>query len=154
MTVLHADPSMLPAILEIENESFTCPWSERSFQEAFESPSITVYAAVDETNAVLGFSCLMTSFEQAEILNIAVRESARKNGIGQALMDAMLTEGIRDGVEDFYLEVRESNTAARHLYDRNGFFPLGVRRRYYTNPVEDAIVMLKDIDVDRTRNSE
>lgn len=143
MTVVHANPAMLPAILEIENEAFPCPWSERSFKEAFESQSIAVFAAVDEGNAVLGFSCLLVSFEDGEILNIAVREAARKNGIGQMLMDAMLSEGIRGGVRDFYLEVRESNTAARHLYDRNGFFPIGVRRRYYSKPVEDAIVMRK-----------
>lgn len=147
MTILHAEPSMLPAILEIENEAFTCPWSEKSFEEAFSSPNITVFAAVDETNenALAGFSCLMWYGDEGEILNIAVKASARKNGIGQLLMDAMLTEGTANGVRDFYLEVRESNTAARHLYDKNGFVALGVRRRYYTRPVEDAVIMRKTI---------
>lgn len=145
MTILHADPAILPAILDIENEAFTCPWSGKSFEEAFESPNITVYAALDEEQNVAGFACLMTFGDEGEILNIAVRLSARKAGIGQMLMDAMLTEGTENGVRDFYLEVRESNTAARHLYDKNGFLPLGIRKRYYTKPVEDAIVMRKTI---------
>lgn len=145
MTILHADPSMLPAILEIENEAFTCPWSEKSFAEAFESPHITVYAAVHADGSIAGFSCLMCCGEEGEILNIAVRTSARKNGIGQLLMDAMLTEGSADGVRDFYLEVRESNAAARHLYEKNGFETLGIRKRYYSKPVEDAVIMRKTI---------
>ncbi len=145
MTILHADPAMLPAILEIENEAFTCPWSEKSFEEAFASPNITVYAAVDDEQNVLGFSCLMWYGDEGEILNIAVRTSARKNGIGQLLMDAMLSEGSANGVRDFYLEVRESNAAARHLYDKNGFEALGIRKRYYIKPVENAIVMRKTI---------
>ena len=146
MTIRHADPSMLSAILEIENEAFTCPWSEKSFEEAFDSPNITVYAAVDEENTLAGFSCLMSFADEGEILNIAVKTSARKRGIGQLLMDAMLNEGTANGVRDFYLEVRESNTAARHLYEKNGFLILGVRRRYYAKPVEDAIVMRKSAE--------
>ena len=147
MTVLHAEPSMLPAILDIENEAFTCPWSEKSFEEAFASPNITVFAAVDETNEndLAGFACLMWYGDEGEILNIAVRTSARKNGIGQLLMDAMLTEGAADGVRDFYLEVRESNAAARHLYDKNGFEILGIRKRYYSKPVENAVIMRKTV---------
>lgn len=146
MTVLHADPAMLSAVLEIENEAFTCPWSEKSFEEAFASENIIVYAAVDDDGCVAGFSCLMWYGEEGEILNIAVRTSARKNGIGQRLMDAMLTEGCENGVRSFYLEVRESNTAARRLYEKNGFEALGIRKRYYIKPVENAVVMRKTID--------
>ena len=138
---------MLADILDLENEAFTCPWSENNFREAFDSPHITVFAAVDETagNALTGFSCLMSYDSEGEILNIAVRLSARKHGIGQMLMDAMLNEGTSKGVTDFFLEVRESNAAARHLYEKNGFESLGVRKRYYSKPVEDAVIMRKTI---------
>ncbi|MBQ2277730.1 MAG: ribosomal protein S18-alanine N-acetyltransferase [Clostridia bacterium] len=145
MTILHADPAMLPVILEIENEAFTCPWSEKSFAEAFEAQNITVYAAVAEDGSIAGFSCLMWYADEGEILNIAVRESARKNGVGGQLMNAMLTEGAADGVRTFFLEVRESNTAARRLYEKNGFEILGVRKRYYSKPVEDAVIMRKTV---------
>ena len=56
-------------------------------------------------------------------------------------MDAVLTEAAADGVTSFFLEVRESNTATRHLYEKNGFEAIGVRKRYYAKPVEDAIIM-------------
>ena len=145
MTLCHADPSMLPAILDIENAAFTCPWSQKSFEEAFASEHITVYAALTPDGCVAGFSCLMACGEEGEILNIAAHPDRRRQGIGQMLMDAMITEGTEKGVQDFYLEVRESNTAARRLYEKNGFEALGIRKRYYTNPVENAIIMRKTI---------
>ena len=146
MILCHADSSMLPAILAIENAAFTCPWSEKSFEEAFASEHITVYAVLTPDGAVAGFSCLMAYGEEGEILNIASHPDMRRHGIGQMLMDAMITEGAEKGVLAFYLEVRESNAAARHLYEKNGFEALGIRKRYYTNPVENAVVMRKTID--------
>jgi len=145
MTLCHADPSMLPAILDIENAAFTCPWSRKSFEEAFDSEHITVYAVLAPDGTVVGFSCLMAYEEEGEILNIAAHPDMRRQGIGQMLMDAMITEGAEKGVQDFYLEVRESNAAARRLYEKNGFDPLGIRKRYYTNPVENAVIMRKTI---------
>lgn len=146
MTLCHADPSMLPAILDIENAAFTCPWSQKSFEEAFDSEHITVYAVLAPDGCVAGFSCLMAYDDEGEILNIAAHPDMRRQGIGQTLMTAMLTEGAENGVRTFYLEVRESNTAARRLYEKNGFEALGIRKRYYTNPVENAVVMRKTID--------
>lgn len=145
LKIVRADLSMLSDILETENISFTCPWSEKSFIDAFEAANITIYAAVDEKNHVLGFSCLLAIADEGEILNIAVHPSARKNGVGDSLMNAMLSDGVCCGVNYFYLEVRESNVAARHLYEKNGFVALGVRRRYYSKPTEDAVIMRKTV---------
>ncbi len=146
MNIVFAEPFMLPAILAIENASFTMPWSEKSFAEALESDNIKVLAALDGDGNVAGFGCLMTLDEEGEILNIAVHPSVRKAGIGQKLLDAMILLGLGMGVRDFYLEVRESNVPARSLYEKNGFIPLGRRKRYYSKPVEDAIVMKKSIE--------
>ena len=143
MILCHAEPSMLPAILDIENAAFTCPWSQKSFEEAFASEHITVYAVLTSDGCVAGFACLMTYGEEGEILNIAAHPDMRRQGIGQMLMDAMIAEGAEKGVQNFYLEVRESNAPARHLYEKNGFEALGIRKRYYTNPVENAVVMRK-----------
>ena len=145
MILCHAEPSMLPAILEIENEAFTCPWSQKSFEEAFASEHITVYAVLTPDGCVAGFACLMAYDAEGEILNIAAHPDRRRQGIGQMLMDAMIAEGAEKGVQDFYLEVRESNAPARHLYEKNGFEALGIRKRYYTNPVENAVIMRKTI---------
>lgn len=145
MILCHAELSMLPAILDIENAAFTCPWSQKSFEEAFASEHITVYAVLTPDGCLAGFSCLMAYGEEGEILNIAAHPDMRRQGIGQMLMDAMITEGSEKGVQDFYLEVRESNAPARHLYEKNGFEALGIRKRYYTNPVENAVIMRKTI---------
>lgn len=146
MNLVEADVSMLPAILAIEKASFTVPWSEKSFDEAFASDSITVLAVVDDGGNVAGFGCLLAVDGEGEILNIAVHPSVRKNGIGQMLMNGMITAGMERGVRDFYLEVRESNVPARGLYEKNGFAALGRRKRYYSKPTEDAILMKKTSD--------
>jgi ribosomal-protein-alanine N-acetyltransferase len=79
--------------------------------------------------------------DEGEIANLAVREPTRRRGIGAALLDAALAEGTRRGAANMYLEVRESNEAARRLYASRGFEEIGRRRRYYRHPVEDAIVL-------------
>ncbi len=145
MKIIKATSDKTAEIVAIENASFTCPWSEKSFNEAFASPNVTIYAAVSDDDAVVGFACIMTLDEESEILNIAVAPTSRKCGIGEALLHAMIENAQANGVLDFYLEVRESNATARHLYEKNGFIPLGVRRKYYIKPVEDAIVMRKSV---------
>ncbi len=147
MNIVEAEAFMLPAILAIENASFAVPWSEKSFQEAFESDNITVLAALDDDGNVLGFGCLLAVDGEGEILNIAVHPSVRKAGIGQRLLGGMISVGFDLGVRDFYLEVRESNHPARGLYEKNGFAVLGRRKRYYSKPVEDAILMKKTLNI-------
>lgn len=144
--VTRATPEMLTDILDIENLSFTCPWSKKSFVEAFEAETMMIYAAVDGDSRVCGFSCLLTIGDEGEIPNIAVHPSARKSGIGQLLMNAMLADCEKNGIRDIYLEVRDSNAPARHLYEKNGFSAIGVRRRYYQKPTEDAIVMRLELN--------
>ena len=136
---------MIDSIVDIENEAFTCPWSKRSFEEAAGSDNISVYAAVDKDDTVCGFICFLIIDSEAELLNIAVSEKFRKKGIASALMDHMFLELSYRFVERIFLEVRESNAPARSLYVKYGFEILGNRRRYYTKPVEDAVLMQKKI---------
>ncbi len=145
--IVEATERMLPEILEIENASFTVPWSEKSFREAFDADHITVLAAIDEETDVLGFGCLLAVDGEGEILNIAVRPDVRKAGIGRALLGEMIIVGFDLDVREFYLEVRESNTPARSLYEKLGFVTLGRRKRYYSKPVEDAILMKKTLNI-------
>lgn len=91
-----------------------------------------------------GFALLRLLGEEAEILTLAVRETYRRQGMANALVDAMLSYGQARGARHFFLEVRESNSAAQALYGRHGFIPLSRRKDYYHNPdgtSEDAIVM-------------
>ena len=134
----------LEEILAIENASFTCPWSRQSFLDAFAGGPVTIYAA-ERDGVLVGFSCLLTIGEEAEILNIAAAPDHRHEGVGGLLLTRMLDDAEESGAQNVYLEVRASNTPARSLYKKAGFSEIGIRRHYYTKPREDAILMKKAI---------
>lgn len=141
MIILEAAPDMLDDILALENEAFTCPWSAQSFREAFEAENITIYAAQTEDGILCGFACLMVIDFEAELLNIAVSNAYRRQGIADALMNRLLNDAAQKHVTDVFLEVRLTNTPAQELYQKHGFEILGTRKKYYTNPTEDAVIM-------------
>ena len=147
LTVREADRELLDAILAIENASFTCPWSEKSFLDAFDAETVTIYAA-EEDGQLVGFSCLLVVEDEAEVLNIASAPGFRRRGAGQALLSRMLSDCEARGVSAVYLEVRESNAPARGLYQKNGFCEIGVRRNYYDRPKENAVLMKYTINKD------
>lgn len=141
LTVVEADRTRLPALLRIENASFTCPWSEESFREALDADPISIPVCLGEQGEVVGFACLMTVADEGELLNIAVDPAFRRMGAARVLMDACLSLCAEKQIAALYLEVRESNTPARTLYRSYGFRELGMRRNYYEKPRENAILM-------------
>lgn len=143
VTITEASDSLIEDILAIENEAFSCPWSKRSFQEAFESDNITIYVAQNEEGQLCGFACIMAIDFEAELLNIAVSKRFRRMGIGDALLQHSLDEVKNKNVTDVFLEVRMSNIAAQELYNKHGFEALGIRKKYYSDPTEDAVIMKK-----------
>lgn len=145
MKLIYADHSHIDRISEIENASFSCPWSKKSFSDAIDSDNISVCIAEDENAGICGFICVLKIDGEAELLNIAVDEKHRGYGIGSFLMDYMINSITDKNVERIFLEVRESNVPARSLYEKYGFEIIGKRRRYYTKPVEDAILMQKTL---------
>jgi [ribosomal protein S18]-alanine N-acetyltransferase len=84
--------------------------------------------------------------DEGELANLAVAPDLRGQGIAGALLDAMLSDASRRGITQVYLEVRESNTAARHLYAARGFGEIGRRKSYYRSPTEDALILRRTID--------
>ena len=145
MKIINVTTDMIPQILEIEASSFSVPWSEKSFIDALESEKITLCAAIDEIGAICGFVCFLIIDTEAELLNIAVSVKERKKGIASALLEYMMGVMVSSNVEKIFLEVRESNIPARYLYEKYGFDIIGKRRKYYSNPTEDAILMQKTI---------
>lgn len=138
----------LGAIAELEKAAFSDPWSLASFQSVLAEPAAYVAAARErESDGVAGYVVAWFAADEGEIANLAVREPTRRRGIGAALLDAALEEAGRRGAANMYLEVRESNEAARALYASRGFEEIGRRKKYYRHPVEDAVVLrwtLKD----------
>ena len=137
-------PSDLDAVLEIETASFTSPWTREMYLAELQNVGVSFCYLARESGTVLGFCSFWRVVDELHINNLAVAEPYRRRGIGTALLDYVLNEGARMGARRATLEVRRSNDAARHLYERLGFSAAGVRPAYYTNPVEDALVLWRE----------
>ena len=129
-------------IIEIDQASFTQPWSRATMEIAVQRAGRGEYIAfvAEDDGAICGFVIAWTVFEEGEIATIAVDESARGQCIGRRLLEAALTECKRRGAETIFLEVRPHNASARHLYEQIGFTSVGVRPKYYKNG-DDAVIM-------------
>ncbi len=135
-----AVPADAPAMGRIERASFGDPWTDRSLEEALRSPNGTGLVAL-KGGQMVGYLLARHVGGSGEILNLAVAPGVRRKGVGKALLAAGLR--VFDGldVEEIFLEVRESNQAARTLYLAEGFAVVGMRRGYYRSPLEDALVL-------------
>ena len=132
----------LPDVSRIERASFADPWGQGDFQSVMESPQTIFLVAVDEiTEGIVGYAVALTVLDESEILNIAVDPAMRGRGLGGRLLDAAIAEVVGRGAVAAFLEVRESNAAARELYRSRGFEELSRRRGYYRTPAEDALVL-------------
>jgi ribosomal-protein-alanine N-acetyltransferase len=130
----------IPAILEIEAVSNTAPWSERSFQAELTNPQ-SVFRVAIEQGKVCGYAGLWTLVDEAHITTVAVAPDRRGQGIGRALTIEVLQEAKRLGMLCATLEVRRSNEPAIRLYEKLGFEHAAVRKGYYPDNREDALVM-------------
>jgi ribosomal-protein-alanine N-acetyltransferase len=139
----------LDAVLAIESESFTSPWTREMYLAELQNVGVSFcYLARDESGRILGFCSFWRVLDELHVNNLAITPEYRRRGIATALLSYVLDEGARLGAHRATLEVRRSNDAARRLYERLGFATAGVRRGYYTNPVEDALVLWRE-DLDR-----
>lgn len=125
----------------IERESFGDPWGSREFTSALDAPQTIFLVAEDVAGVVAGYAIAVAVADEAELLNLAVHPELRGRGIGGDLLDATIAAVKSRGADQIYLEVRESNEAARKLYAARGFDELTRRRGYYRYPVEDALVL-------------
>lgn len=132
----------LDQVEAIEKEIFSLPWSKKSFHDAC-SHSENIYLVCADEDKIAGYCGLWTVFGEGNITNMAVSADYRRQGIGKALMQEMEKRGQQIDVSVFFLEVRESNEAAKKLYEQMGYREIGKRKRFYERPVEDAIVMSK-----------
>jgi len=137
-------------IARIERSCFADPWTEESFRRILGGPSaIFQVVGYPPDYDVAGYVIAFSIGEDAELLNIAVHPDHRGKGLAGQMLDAVLIELRAHGVRNAFLEVRESNRAARGLYDSRGFREIGRRRNYYRRPVEDALVMRRMLEVAR-----
>lgn len=129
----------MPAVHAIEVAVFADPWSVRDFRECVTSD--TTFLVAETTEGVAGYVVALDAAAEGEILNLAVAPGGRRHGVGRALVNEVLAVLTERGVRQVYLEVRESNAAARALYAAHGFREVGRRAQYYRRPVENAIIL-------------
>lgn len=135
-----ATPDDAPALHALELACFPDPWSESGLASALEPPHGWGLLA-EGGQGVLGYLIGRDVGGSGEILNLAIAPGARRRGLGRTLLEQGLAAMTARGVTEVFLEVRASNAAALALYQRAGFRVVGVRRRYYRSPSEDALVL-------------
>lgn len=131
----------MDAVLEIEGLSFPTPWSRRLFLNELSNPISQIIMAKDDKEMVLGYICFWIMADEAHIMDIAVHPGFRKQGIGKQLFAFVLEFSEARGVSYFALEVRESNKGAMEFYKGFGFRAAGIRKGYYRDTGEDAVLM-------------
>lgn len=136
--MMHDDVLSVHAI---EVESFPVPWTLDSFYYELEENQFSHYLVAEEDDKIIGFCGMWLTIDAAQITNVAVSQSARGRKIGEALMVEAIRVAREAGMETMNLEVRVSNEVALNLYRKLGFMAGGIRKGYYSDNFEDALVM-------------
>ena len=139
--VIRLGEDRLPELLQIERACFSNPWSAQSLSAALRDPDTVVVGTTDSAGRLTGYGALKRVLDDGYILNVGVLPAYRRQGAGAALVSALLAFAKTQRLAFVTLEVRRSNAAAIALYQKFGFAAQGIRKNYYSRPVEDALLM-------------
>jgi [ribosomal protein S18]-alanine N-acetyltransferase len=152
LTVRRCVATDIERVTAIERISFSDPWSFETFSAALAQRHLRFLVAEDRAiaggdaePAVVGYVVALVMADEGEIADVAVAPAARHRGVARTLIERVAADLMREGVRSLYLEVRESNVAARALYGSMGFAQVGRRRGYYQQPSEDALLLRKEL---------
>lgn len=134
----------LDALEDIERVSYPAPWSRSMFAAELQKPGAVAIGAYGESDELVGYAIVSRYVDAWHVMNIAVAPQFRRRGIAQTLLERMLEVTASDPRRGYTLEVRVSNAEAIRLYERLGFEARGVRRGYYTDNREDALIMWRE----------
>ena len=134
----------LDDVVAIEEATFAHPWTRADYEGELTRNKAARYLVAETDARVVGFAGAWIILDESHITNIAVSESYRRRGIGGAVTLALLQYLSNLGAAYATLEVRESNLAAQHMYEKLGFIRVGRRKRYYEDNGEDAFLMVCD----------
>ena len=144
ITILPFKTEDATEIAELERLCFSSPWSETEILNSA-ALSYAVYFTAFVDGQIAGYAGMYAAADEGVINNVAVFPQYRRAGVASALINALSDAGRKRKLSKLCLEVRGSNTAALSLYEKNGFYRVGVRRGYYTAPKEDAVLLDKDL---------
>jgi len=134
----------LPAVHAIERASFAVPWPDDAYRNELRTNRLASYVVAKVGDALVGFAGLWIMVDEAHVTTFAVHPRWRRRGIGERLLLVLLELSAARHAREATLEVRLSNVAARRLYEKYGFRPVGIRPRYYSDNGEDALIMTTD----------
>ena len=141
------EPRDLPRVIELDQQSFTLPWTESAFHfEVEKNPAARCWVAEipGDSPVIVGMIVVWLIMDEIHIATLAVDPTQRRLQVGQRLLAFTLADGIKSGATKSFLEVRYGNQAARALYRKFGFEEVGIRKKYYSDNGEDAILMNLD----------
>ncbi|MGN0468057.1 MAG: ribosomal protein S18-alanine N-acetyltransferase [Acutalibacteraceae bacterium] len=141
-TISEMSKGDIKEIYEIEKECFSTPWSEASLLSETKNENAHFFAA-KRCGEVLGYIGSHIAADECYIANVAVKKSARRNGVASSLVEKVCENAKEKNCAFVSLEVRKSNTAAQELYKKHGFSVCGERKNFYTDPPEDGFIMTK-----------
>lgn len=141
--IINASPECIQGMTEVENLSFATPWSLDSITDEVVKNNLARYICARLDGQIIGYGGMWVIFEEAHITNIAVLPEFRRCGIGKFILKELIQIAKKNNVTTMTLEVRKSNIVAQKLYKFYGFECCGIRKAYYSDNGEDAIIMWK-----------
>lgn len=135
----------VPAVYRVEEASFSSPWNEETYEQEINHNDFAHYFVVEIEEVIIGYIGLWLVYDDAQVTNIAILPEYRGYKIGEKLFGYALQYTIQQGAKRLSLEVRKSNIPAQNLYRKFGLVPGGVRKNYYPDDGEDALVMWVDL---------
>ena len=143
MNIVPMTEHHVPQIALLERECFADPWSQQSIASELHNP-LSLWLVAQEGQTLLGYVGSQTCLDETDMMNIAVFPASRRQGVARALIEALVSALREGGSKQLTLEVRASNGPARQLYESLGFLQVGLRKNYYRNPKEDALILRKE----------
>ena len=130
----------IQAVAQIEKQCFLSPWSEKALLEEIGNPNANFFVC-EKDKTICGYIGSIFVCDEASVTNVAVSPLFRRQKIGEKLVSQLILRAQKKGILNIFLEVRESNIAAQNLYKKCGFEAVSIRKGFYSNPKEDAIIM-------------
>ena len=146
MIITNMREQHVAQVAALEKLCFSDPWSEKSVASELNN-KLSLWLVAEDHGTVLGYVGSQTVLPETDMMNVAVSPERRREGIAEALVDALVSELKNIGSTSLTLEVRASNMPAIGLYEKMGFLEAGRRKNYYRNPREDALILRKEWEI-------
>lgn len=143
--ILKMTTEHIKDVHKIEEDSFSIPWSEKAFYDELTKNKMAIYIVAKKDNEIIGYGGMWHVINEGHITNVSVKKEYRGKGVGTKIIDAFIDIAKEKEMIGITLEVRVSNDIAKNLYKKNGFIMEGIRKEYYEDNKEDAIIMWKNI---------